>query len=466
MLLQAPQRVKQFVWYWCKARPCVRVLLIALITGMLFVRGRRNLSNLIGAVVISRRAPSNVSRFFQRYADDMVECHNRACRRAINRGVRIARKRGKKKWILTIDTTFQRKHALTMPNLITFKEKSKGVPACNHAFVIGMLIGPGGVRIPLVVQDYVTKEFLRALNKERKANREPYLKYRTQIDLAVNLIQGARSLLPQDMELWVVADNFFEGPKLDTACCPERGVYYITPLDTGRVISSKSKTAKGMKVRAYEKSLPNAKFNRVALAEGKEPFAFLHRRESNPTKRKRGRPKEKVYQVAKCCLDLKGLGKRNVFFSWKKRRLRNNTARAKANLKMLVTNHPTATAAEIVHGYSMRWQVELLYRELKSDLGLGHYQVVTAEGIRAHIHLALIAFLMMEMYRLDLMEKADPRWLARYSIPRARIRQLVHVFEAEAQREDLAKALAGAKNTKRNAAMLQRLEPRRVAARC
>jgi len=438
---------------------------MALITGMLLVRGRRTLANLIGMVVASRRHPSNVSRFLQRSADDIVECYRRASRRAINRGVRIARKRGKKIWILTIDTTFQRKHALTMPNLILFKEKSKGVPACNHAFVIGMLIGPGGVRIPLAVQDFLTKEFLCAINKGRKANHEAFLKHRTQVDLAVSLVQGARALLPRDMELWVVADNFFEGSKLDTACCSEHGVYYIVPLDSGRVILTKPETAKTMKVRAYEKALPDAAFERVALVDGKEPFAFLHRRESNPAKRKRGRRKEKVYRVARRCLDLKGLGKRTVFFSWKRRRFYNDTARAKAHLKMLVTNHGSATAAEIVEGYSMRWQVELLYRELKSDLGLGHYQVVSLEGIRAHVHLALMAFLMMEMYRLDLMEKADPRWLARYSIPKARTRQLVHAFEAEARREDLKKALAGAAKRRHNAALLQKMEPRRIQSK-
>jgi hypothetical protein len=465
MVLQAPQRVKNYVWYWCVAPERVRLLLIALVTGMLLVRGRRTLANLIGAVVMNRRHPSNVSRFFQHHADDLVECYSRASRRAINRGVRIARKRGNKRWLLAVDTTFQRKHALTMPNLITFKEKSKGVPAGNHAFVIGMLIGPGGVRIPLAVQDFLTKEFLRAINDVRKANHEAFLKHRTQVDLAVSLIQAARALLPADMELWVVADNFFEGTKLDRACCAKTAVYYIVPLDTGRVITSESKTAKGLKVRAYEKTIPDVEFGRVALAEGKEPFAFLHRRESNPTKRKRGRRKEKVYQVAKRCLDLKGLGKRNVFFSWKQRRFHNDSARAKAHLKMLVTNHPSASAAEIVEGYSMRWQVELLYRELKSDLGIGHYQVVSREGIRAHIHVALLAFLMMEMYRLDLLEKEDPRWIARYAIPKARTRQLVHAFEVEARREDLGRALEGGRDTKRNAELLRRLEPRRVAAK-
>lgn len=465
MLLQVPERVNQFVWYWCHARPVVRALLAALITGMLLTRGRRTLANLSGMVVEMRRHPSNISRFLQHHADDVVECYNRACRRAVNRGVKIARRHGVKKWVLALDTTFQRKHALAMPNLIKFKEKGKGVPASNHAFVIGILIGPSGLRIPLPVQDFLTKESVRVVNMERKAQRQALLAHRTQIDLAIELIRAARALLPSDMELWVVADNFFEGPKLDAACRSLKDLYYVVPLDTGRVLTTKAKTTKRVKIRDFEKTLPDAEFKRVALAEGNEPFAFLRRRENNQQKRKRGRPRERVYQVAKRDLDINGLGKRTVFFSWKQKRFRYNTARAKVHLKMLVTNHTSATAKEVVDAYLLRWQIELFYRELKSDLGLGHYQVLTLEGIRAHVHLALMAFLTLEIYRLDLMAKADPRWLARYGIPQARTRQLVLTFEAEARREDLRRALGHSGKTKRSANLLRKLEARRVQAK-
>ena len=43
--------------------------------------------------------------------------------------------------------------------------------------------------------------------------------------------------------------------------------------------------------------------------------------------------------------------------------------------KLLVTNLPDATAREVVGLYQNRWSVELINRNLKSDLGLGHHQV-------------------------------------------------------------------------------------------
>ncbi len=43
--------------------------------------------------------------------------------------------------------------------------------------------------------------------------------------------------------------------------------------------------------------------------------------------------------------------------------------------KLLVTNLPDTTAREVVGIYQNRWSVELIHRNLKSDLGLGHHQV-------------------------------------------------------------------------------------------
>ena len=45
------------------------------------------------------------------------------------------------------------------------------------------------------------------------------------------------------------------------------------------------------------------------------------------------------------------------------------------NTKLLVTNLPNATAREVVGCYQNRWSVELINRNLKSDLGMGHHQV-------------------------------------------------------------------------------------------
>ena len=45
------------------------------------------------------------------------------------------------------------------------------------------------------------------------------------------------------------------------------------------------------------------------------------------------------------------------------------------NTKLLVTNLPDTSAREVVGIYQNRWSVELIHRNLKSDLGLGQHQV-------------------------------------------------------------------------------------------
>ncbi|MBI2266566.1 MAG: hypothetical protein HYU64_15620 [Armatimonadetes bacterium] len=103
------------------------------------------------------------------------------------------------------------------------------------------------------MEDFLTKEFVRVVNKERRAKGQVLLAYRTQIDLAIVLIRAAQALLPVDLELWVVADNFFEGPKLDAVCSSMKGIYYVVPLDKGRVLAGEAKNGKPVKVRDFER---------------------------------------------------------------------------------------------------------------------------------------------------------------------------------------------------------------------
>jgi Transposase DDE domain len=43
--------------------------------------------------------------------------------------------------------------------------------------------------------------------------------------------------------------------------------------------------------------------------------------------------------------------------------------------KLLVTNLPDVTARQVIWLYQFRWRVELINRNLKTDLGLGQHQV-------------------------------------------------------------------------------------------
>lgn len=446
IVLDSPSFVKGFVRQYCAwSDKWVRIMVASLMIGFILARGRRTAANLSCVVLKSRRSRSAVSRFLKNHSEDILTGYHRAVRRAVNRALRRCRRREAKgrrigRWLLIIDTTFQRKNAFRMDNLIQYREKSKGVPARNHGFVTGLLVTPDGTRIPLPLEDFLTHAFLKQINEERGAKGEAFLPHRTQLDLAVELVRHARTLLPSDVSLWVVADNFFEGTKLD-GVCEELGVTYVTTLDTARIVTEekKNKKSEGKKVKDYEKALPDGAFRRVDIREGAEPLDSMRRREK--PKRKPGRPREKVYQVARRTLTVNGLGERVVLFSWKRRRMKYNTQRAKANLRILITNNTSASIEDIVDAYIMRWQIELFFRELKSDLGLGHYQVLTLDAIRCHVHLVLLAFLFLEMYRLDKLSDTADR-ASPIDVTGSRTRQLALLVESEIREGEVSRLYA------------------------
>jgi hypothetical protein len=64
------------------------------------------------------------------------------------------------------------------------------------------------------------------------------------------------------------------------------------------------------------------------------------------------------------------------------------------NTKLLVTHLPDTTTREVVGIYQNRWSVELINRNLKSDVGLGHHQVCGArDQMEKSFGIAVLAYL-------------------------------------------------------------------------
>ena len=70
------------------------------------------------------------------------------------------------------------------------------------------------------------------------------------------------------------------------------------------------------------------------------------------------------------------------------------------NTKLLVTNLPDATARQVVSLYQNRWSIELINRNLKSDLGLGHHQVRgEVDRMEKSFGIAVLAYLFIVRLR-------------------------------------------------------------------
>ena len=66
------------------------------------------------------------------------------------------------------------------------------------------------------------------------------------------------------------------------------------------------------------------------------------------------------------------------------------------NTKILVTNLLELTARLVLSIYQRRWSVEILFKELKSGLGLGEHQVTRdIDRIEKSVGMAVIAYLVL-----------------------------------------------------------------------
>jgi hypothetical protein len=79
------------------------------------------------------------------------------------------------------------------------------------------------------------------------------------------------------------------------------------------------------------------------------------------------------------------------------------------NTKPLVTNLLELTARPVIDIYQRRWAREILFKELKSGLGLGEHQVTkTLPRLEKSLGIALIASLLLLRARKDDIKTGKP----------------------------------------------------------
>ncbi len=70
------------------------------------------------------------------------------------------------------------------------------------------------------------------------------------------------------------------------------------------------------------------------------------------------------------------------------------------NVLAIATNDLKHAARDIVATYEKRWNIEVLFKKLRSELGLGEYRLQKREGIRRHLHLVCLAHLTLTHHSL------------------------------------------------------------------
>jgi len=334
------------------------------------------------------------------------------------------------------ENTFSRANYRLRPKKGQRRQKKYAKRSC-HGLVMGLLLTPSGLRLPSC-RCYYTEAYAAAQKKP----------YRKQTELAAELIRQVQ--VPERAEVVVLGDTAFDADTIRGACA-ERHWTWIVPLNPERVFAGAKPRPK---VWSLVKELKAEQFTPVKLQPGQGPFVAQRR-----VARCRLGPKVKTrtFYVHRERRAVHNVGDVQLVFSTK---VKPQQGVAVEVQKILMTNDRQRSAAAVVELYSLRWQIELFFKELKSTLGLHQYRFRRFRKVEAWVQACLIAFVYLEWYRARQLRqrdlKAGPRrwwqWQRTYGLCTA-LRQaaedndLTHLFRwsgTKTGRKKLRKCLRAA----------------------
>ena len=303
-----------------------------------------------------------------------------------------------------------------------------------HSFTFGLLITPSGIRIPLEIPHY-TEEYCQ----------EHQVEHRTTAQAAAAMI---RSLpLPAGAEVIVLADTAYDAEVVQAACA-ERGYTWIVPANPERVYEGQR--GKRLKLRSRLKDWTSLSLQTIRLRASTGEYAEYRRL----SKWRIGpKTKPRVYYAYQEKQEVRRVGRVQLVFSTMKPNL---AAATPDDVKILMTNALHLSVREVIELYSLRWQIELFFKELKSTLGFDQYRFQSFAAVKAWVEIAIATVLFLEYQRAQrlqdrrLSEERRAWWAAQ------RLRGLCAAFRQECTGREL-KYLSDRLKTPGGIAKLQRL---------
>jgi hypothetical protein len=211
-----------------------------------------------------------------------------------------------------------------------------------------------GVLIPWAVRLCVTKEFCLSSEGKRLG-----LSYKNLNELAAEVLLGLPSSLTERFQVCVLMDAGFLNATVVSAC-QLLGFTWVSVAKANRTFFPEHYRGK-RHVGDYAPGVLRYEGTVIRLGEKK---------------------RQKRYRIAERIGRMKKLGCVKVVFS---QRLSDR------HILTLVTNDFSLSAREVVLAYTGRWEIEVLIKQLKGQLGLGDYQTRGYEGAVAHLHLTCLA---------------------------------------------------------------------------
>lgn len=316
---------------------------------------------------------------------------------------------------------------------VRYNKKKIAYKKC-HSFTFGLLITPSGLRIPFQIPHY-TQEYCQLQG----------LVHRTTAEAAAEMIRTLP--LPAAAEVVVLGDTAYDAQVVQEACA-ERGYIWIMPANPERVYQGPS--GQRPKLRSRLKDWTNLSLQTIRLRASTGQSAAYRR-----LSKWRIGPKQKprVYYAYQEQRAVRSVGCVQLVFSTMKPNL---SAATPDDVKILMTNAAHLSVRAVIELYSLRWQIELFFKELKSTLGFDQYRFQSFAAVRAWVEIAITTVLFLEQQRaqrlLDRRLSAERRawWAAQ------RLHGLCAAFRQECDGKEL-QYLSARLKTSGGIAKLQRL---------
>ncbi len=108
----------------------------------------------------------------------------------------------------------------------------------------------------------------------------------------------------------------------------------------------------------------------------------------------------------------------------------------------VATNELERAPREVIAIYEKRWNIEVLFKELRSELGLGDYQMLKRKGIRRHLHLVCLAHLLLTHHS---MKAAGAQACQKKEIPLPRFRERITTLRQQIRHDQIMSFTRGIK---------------------
>ncbi len=300
-----------------------------------------------------------------------------------------------------------------------FRYNKKKVRRKNvHSFTFGLLITPSGYRIPFQRPHY-TKEYCEKRNIKRQ----------TTAEAAADLIRDLP--LPEGADVVVLGDTAYESKVVQQAC-DDRNYIWIFPANPERVFEEpEMEGAKRPKLRSRLKDWTSQSLKTIRLRASSGKYARYRR-----LSQWRVGPKQKsrVYYAYQEKQEVRNVGYVQLVFSTMKPDLKKATP---DDVKILLTNAITISVTEVTELYSLRWQIELFFKELKSTLGFAQYSFHDFRAVEAWANITITTVLYLEYHRARKMKDRRLSKERRQWWKRQRIHGLCMAFRQECQAQEL-----------------------------